>query len=158
MAAVPPEIDVRREELGSPVALALIAALNAELSARYPEPGANHFRLDADEVAPGRGSFVVAYAGDTPVGCGAIRRLDPGTAEVKRMYVAPAARGQGVGRTVLARLETEARAMGITRMVLETGARQPEAIALYSRAGYAPIPAFGEHLDSPLSVCLGKTL
>ncbi len=81
------DIEVRRETLTSDAATALILALNAELIARYPEDRtADHFELHADEVAPGRGVFLVAYAGGRPVACGAIRLLDAHTAEVKRMY------------------------------------------------------------------------
>jgi putative acetyltransferase len=151
-------IDVRRENLGSSAAGTLIAALNGELSGRYPEAGANHFRLDPDEVAEGRGAFLVAYARGEPVGCGAIRRLEDGAAEIKRMYVAPAQRGQGIARLLLAHLEATARALGARRVLLETGVRQPEAIALYTRAGFTRIPAFGEYLDSALSVCMAKDL
>jgi hypothetical protein len=71
----------------SDAATVLISALNAELSALYPEPGATRFRLDPDEVAPGRGAFLVAYADGAPVGCGAVRLLDDRHAELKRMYV-----------------------------------------------------------------------
>jgi transketolase len=153
-----PTVEIRREDFTSPVAQDLIAALNAELSQRYSEPGANHFRLEAAEVAEGQGAFLVAYAGSQPVGCGAVRRIDVRTAEIKRMYVAPAARSGGVATTVLAQLESEARRLGATRVVLETGIRNPDALALYHRAGYAEIPMFGEYLDSPLSVCMSKDL
>lgn len=74
------------------------------------------------------------------------------------MYVDPRARGKGIGRIVFARLESEARSLGVRRIVLETGVRQPEAIALYSRAGFSEIPAFGEYLGSAWSVCMGKEL
>ena len=121
-------IEIRRDPLHSAVARTLIVALNAELLARYPEEGATHFRLD------------------------------DGVAEVKRMYVVPAARGLGVGAVILAALEAEARALGATRLVLETGERQPEAIALYRRAGFSVIPRFGEYVDSALSLCMGKDL
>jgi pyruvate/2-oxoglutarate/acetoin dehydrogenase E1 component len=153
-----PLVDVRRADIGAPVVQELIAQLNAELSRRYNEPGANHFRLDAEEVADGRGAFFVAYREGEAVGCGAVRRIDATTAEVKRMYVVPAARSAGVARQVLSRLEAEARALGAGRIVLETGIRSPEAVALYQRAGYAEIPLFGEYLGSPLSVCMGKDL
>src|SRR5689334_59068 len=113
-------ITVRSEPLDSPAARRLIPALNAELSGRYPEAGANHFQLDPEEVGPGRGAFLVAYAGDEAIGCGAIRRLDTGTAEVKRMFVVPARRGRGIAGQVLAALEDAARAMGVGRLVLET--------------------------------------
>ena len=65
-------LDLRPEALTSPVARSLIAALDAELSARYPEEGSTHFRLDVDEVSEGRGTFYVAYRNDEPVGCGAL--------------------------------------------------------------------------------------
>jgi putative acetyltransferase len=151
-------VNIRREDIGSSVAAAMIEALNGELSGRYPEAGANHFRLDAEEVADGRGAFLVAYAGSRPVACGAIRRLDAGTAEIKRMYVVPAERRRGFAQVMLARLEAEARALGVARIVLETGVRQPEAIALYTREGFTRIPAFGEYLEDALSVCMAKDL
>ena len=131
-----------RADIFSPTARGLIEALNAELSSRYPEDGATHFRLDPEEVAPGRGTFLVAVREGRPLGCGAVRRIEAGVGEVKRMYVAPEARGAGIGRAVLQALEAEARALGCARLVLETGVRQPEAIALYERA----------------SVCMAKDL
>jgi transketolase len=154
----PPTVNVRRADIESPIVQQLIAALNAELSERYHEPGANHFRLDPAEVVEGQGAFLVAYVGDRAVGCGAVRRNDDATAEIKRMYVEPLARGGGVARRVLEQLEAEARRLGASRVVLETGIRNPEALALYLRAGFVEIPLFGEYLGSPLSVCLGKEL
>jgi GNAT superfamily N-acetyltransferase len=138
--------------------MTLIAALNAELDAIYPEAGANHFRLDADEVTDGRGAFFVAYWNDAPVGCGAIRLLDRDSAEVKRMFVSPEARGQGIARRILKELETAARRLGCTRLVLETGRRQTAAVDLYAAAGYIEIPPFGEYVDSPFSLCMAKEL
>ena len=162
MAASTPErdasIEIRREEIGSPSAQALIRDLNGELRERYPEPGANHFRLDADEVAQGRGAFLVAYRGDDPVACGAIRLEGSHTAEIKRMYVVPDARGRGISRLLLAALEAEGRKLGARRLVLETGERQTEALALYERTGFVRIPRFGEYVSSPLSVCMAKEL
>ena len=150
---------IDRADIRSPVAQSLIAALNAELSAQYPEPGATHFRLDAGEVTDGRGTFVVAWVGEQAIGCGAVRRLEPGVGEIKRMYVAPEERGRGVGRAILDALETEARGLGLARLVLETGVRQREAIALYERAGFSRIPPFGEYVASPAtSVCMAKDL
>jgi putative acetyltransferase len=152
------EVNVRREELTSPAAQELIRALNAELDARYPEDGANFFRLDADEVSPGRGGFFVAYLDGQPVGCGAVRRIEPDVAEIKRMYVAPTVRGQRVGRAILNVLESEAHNLDVRRLVLETGPRQPEAIALYQHAGFVEIPLFGEYIGSQFSVCMAKDL
>jgi putative acetyltransferase len=152
------DVEISRENILLPVVQRLIAALNAELEARYPEEGANHFRLDPEEVADGRGAFLVAYISGQPVGCGAVRRIDPAVAEIKRMYVAPEARGRGVGRQVLMELEAEARRLGATRLVLETGPRQPEALALYSRAGFVEVPNFGEYVGCEFSVCMAKEL
>jgi GNAT superfamily N-acetyltransferase len=150
-------VTIRDEPLDSPVARALIARLNAELAGLYPEPGANHFRLDLAEVAPGRGAFVVAFEGGGPVGCGGIRLIEPGTAEVKRMFVDPARRGHGIAGRVLEALEERALTLGATRFVLETGTRQAAAIALYTRAGYARIEPFGEYvLSAQTSVCMAK--
>lgn len=152
-------LTIRAESLDSPVAQRLIAALNADLRARYPEDDtADHFDLDPAEVSPGRGVFLVAYQDGAAIGCGAVRRIEEGVAEVKRMYVAPGMRGRGVGRALLDALEAEARALGARRLVLETGPRQPEAIALYERAGFVRIPAFGRYRDHPLSIFMGKDL
>jgi putative acetyltransferase len=156
-----PTVELLRADLMSAIAQQLIRALNAELEDRYPEDGANFFRLNADEVAEGRGGFFIAYLAGEPVGCGAVRRTEPGVAEIKRMYVAPSARGQGVGRLILETLEEEARRLGARRLVLETGPRQPEAITLYERAGFIRIPLYGEYLHTPhpeLSVCMAKDL
>jgi GNAT superfamily N-acetyltransferase len=154
----PPSVEIRRADIESPVVQQLITALNAELSQRYREPGANHFRLDPAEVAEGQGAFLVAYLGERAVGCGAVRRNDAETAEIKRMYVDPSLRGNGIARRVLEQLEAEGRRLGARRLVLETGIRQADAIALYQRAGFVEVPLFGEYLGSPLSVCMAKEL
>lgn len=152
-------ITITRAALADDVSRALIAQLNAELDAAYPEPGANHFGLDPDEVAPGRGAFLVVYRDGEPVGCGAVRTLDGETGELKRMYVSPEARGAGIGRRLVDALEAEARALGLRRLVLETGTRQQAALALYRATGFVPIPLYGEYLSSPeTSICLGKDL
>ena len=149
---------VRRCEILSAVARGLIEALNEELSRTYPEEGACHFRLDAEEVSEGRGAFLVAWRGERPIGCGAVRRIEQGVGELKRMYVAVEDRGRGVGKALLAGLEAEARGLGILRLVLETGVRQDRAIVLYERAGFRRIEPFGEYVSSPLSICMAKEL
>jgi phosphinothricin acetyltransferase len=151
-------LDLGEESIASPAARALIERTNAELSATYPEPGATHFRLEEDEIGPGRGAFLVARIGEEPVACGAVRLIDETTAEIKRMYVARQCRGRGVAGRVLAALEFHARALGAGRVVLETGARQKDALALYGSFGYAVIPPFGEYIGAPLSVCMEKHL
>jgi GNAT superfamily N-acetyltransferase len=152
-------LDIRRSSLASSDAIRLIAALNAELMAKFPEPGATHFSLSHEQVADGDGAFLIVYVDDQAVGCGAIRRLDGERAEIKRMFVSPAVRGQGIGRAIIVALEDEARRIGVTQVVLETGTRLPVAMSMYESAGYRRIPLFGEYTGSPeTSVCYGKTL
>jgi putative acetyltransferase len=152
-------ITVTRTDILSPAAQKLIAALNEELSRMYPEPGATHFRVDVNEVAEGRGTFVIATKAGKAIACGALRRIDNGAGEIKRMYVIPDERGRGVSRIVLAALEDEARNLGLSRLLLETGIRQAAAIALYERSGFERIPAYGEYVLSPAtSICMAKDL
>ena len=121
--------------LASPNAVQLITALNSELMATFHEPGANHFSLSGEQVVEGEGAFLIAYLDDLAVGCGALRRLDEATAELKRMYVDPSVRGRGIGRALLDALEREARVLGVTRIVLETGTRLVPAIKMYEAMG-----------------------
>ncbi len=149
---------IRRSTLSSADATRLITALNAELGAAFPEPGANHFSLSEEQIEPGNGAFLVAYLDNTAVGCGAVRRFDAVTAELKRMYVEPSVRGRGIGRALVEALEREARLLGVTKVVLETGTRLTPAIKLYEGMGYVRIPLFGEYLASPdTSLCFGKS-
>lgn len=152
------EVDLRREQLSGPSAAALIAALNAELRGRYPHPVDCRFDLAEKEVAPGRGTFVVASVDSDDVGCGAVRVIDERLAELKRMFVVPGSRGHGIGTTILAFLESEARSLGATRIVLETGVRSPDALGMYRRAGYSEIDRYGPYVESVVSVCMGKVL
>jgi GNAT superfamily N-acetyltransferase len=140
---------------GSPEARRLIGALSRELADRY---GEEYDDFSADDIQPGIGAFLLARIGGDAVGCGAIRRLGDGVAEVKRMYVEAGARNQGVGGIVLAALEAAAVRLGYGTIALETGVRQPEAIALYERAGYRRIPCVGKYADAPLSICYEKEL
>ena len=152
-------MNIRRSSLASPEAGRLIAALNAELTAMFPEPGATHFSLSGEQTEAGQGAFLVAWVEDVAAGCGAIRRVDEVTAEIKRMYVDPGFRGRGIGRALVEALEREARQVGATKIVLETGTRLTRAIKLYQAMGYVQIPLFGEYLSSPkTSLCFGKSL
>ncbi|NYG57062.1 GNAT family N-acetyltransferase [Nocardioides perillae] len=146
-----------------PDAQLLVAEVQQEYVRRYGGP--DETPLDAAYFEPPAGSFFVGYLGAEPVATGAWRRRDDvealgsrTTAEVKRMYVRPAARGRGLARRVLAHLEATARAAGAEVMVLETGTMQPEALALYASSGYVAVPAFGHYADAPLSRHLGRRL
>ena len=161
---MPPErvaskLAIERTDLASEVGQRLVQALNAETRSRYPEDDEfEKFALLPDEVAPGRGAFRVASVDGEPAGCGAVRLVEGGEAEIKRMYVVPEARNQGIGGAIVRALEAEARALRASRLILETGVRQPEAQALYEREGFTRIPPYGEHVNHPLSVCMAKAL
>lgn len=114
--------------------------------------------VDAATVARPHGAFVVARLDGSPVGCGALRPLPggpPGVGEVKRMFTTPEARGRGVARAALARLVAIAEELGYTGLVLETGTRQLEALALYQAAGWHPLEPYGEYREHSLSRCYG---
>lgn len=133
----------------------LISALDGYLSSLYP-PSSNHF-LDLEQLSQPDIRLFVARRERVPLACGALRiACDYG--EVKRMYVAPAARGEGLGRAILARIESEAERQGLRVMRLETGNRQTEALSLYRSAGYVDCEPFGEYRPDPLSRFMEKRL
>ena len=141
-----------------PLARNLLDQADAELSALYPEAGANHFSLAPAEVQPGRGAFLVGTAAAEAVACGAVRLLSAELAEIKRMFVVPAHRDKGLARRMLVALEAHARQLGAERLVLETGDRQPDALRLYERAGFGRTASFGDYRGSPHSLCMVKGL
>jgi GNAT superfamily N-acetyltransferase len=154
---------IERLPITAPDAVLLVEQVQEEYVARYG--GRDESPIDATEFEDPTGMFFVGRLDAVPVVSGAWRRRTDvvlagtsRTAEVKRMYVAPLARGLGLARRMLAHLEETARRAGIEAVVLETGEKQPEAIALYSSAGYERIPGFGYYRDSPLSRCFGKAL
>jgi len=139
-----------------PDGAALRAAQRIELDDRYGsddhEPGAAPSADDID-------LFLVAIDGAArAVACGALRRLDDTSAEIKRMYVLPEMRGSGVATAVLRELESAAARRGWTTLRLETGTEQPDAQRFYSREGYHEIPLFGHYVGSTLSVCFERVL
>ncbi|MGH3023098.1 MAG: GNAT family N-acetyltransferase [Gaiellaceae bacterium] len=151
-------MDIRREKYEAEAVRALTAALEEELLGRYdgvagsgPDPHQGAFE-------PPDGFFLVVWEGEQAIGCGGVCRHDETTAELRRMYVAPDARGRGVGDALLGALEEEARDLGYAFVRLETGDRQPEAIGLYVSSGYRPIPRFGPFAEDERSVCLEKRL
>lgn len=101
---------------------------------------------------------VIAYQNGVAVGCGAIKEFSPESMEVKRMYTSPELRGQGIASAVLSELEKWAMELGYKSTVLETGKRQPEAIALYEKKGYLHIPNYGQYVGIDNSVCFEKKL
>ncbi len=121
-------------------------------------PAESCYMLDVDELlAPGV-TVAVARSGERAVGMGALVERGDGTAELKRMFVHPDARGKGLASGILSTLETHARAHEIGLVQLETGPMQPEAIALYEKHGYRRIPNFGQYVGDEFSVCMEKSL
>ncbi len=149
---------ITAEPFDSDDARRLIAGLDAGLAELYPPEERFGPNLKPEHLEEGRGAFLVARDGGRAVGCGAIRVLDPATAEVKRMFVEPTSRGRGVGKAVLTSLEAAAKYLGVQRLVLETGVHQHAAIALYRRAGFTQVDCWGEYLSSPSSMCFEKSL
>ncbi|WP_236794359.1 GNAT family N-acetyltransferase [Amycolatopsis sp. GM8] len=152
-------MDLRVTPFDHPDAVKLIESVQQEYVIRYGGPDATP--TDPAEFALPQGLFLVGYAEDAPVACGGWRARDkprPGDAEIKRMYVAESARGKGFARAMLGELERTARDAGHRRVVLETGLKQPEAIALYESSGYAEIPGFGYYAGETLSRFFGKDL
>jgi putative acetyltransferase len=150
------QLTIQAEPFDSPDARRLIEALDSHLSSRYSAEQRFGPNLKPEHIAPGLGTFVVARVDGRAVGCGAVRRLDGSTVEVKRMFVEPEVRGKGVAKEILKRLEAEAAALGAHRVVLEMGVHQAEAIGLYHRAGYKQIDCWGEYAISETSVCFEK--
>ncbi len=156
-------LQIERLPITHPDAARLVEEVQGEYVARYGG-------RDETPIEPGYfdlpdGAFFVGYLDGEPVATGAWRRRGDvavdgvtATAEIKRMYVATAARGAGLARAMLGHLERTARESGAVVMVLETGARQPEAIALYESAGYTRIAGFGYYRDAPLSRCYARVL
>lgn len=102
--------------------------------------------------------FCVAYQSGRPVGCGGLRRLDQHSAELKRMFVIKEARGKGAANAVLEFLEQKSLALGIRRLLLETGDKLVEAHRFYTRSGYKIIPNFGYYAGVETSICMEKLL
>ncbi|MCQ4208707.1 MULTISPECIES: GNAT family N-acetyltransferase [Streptomyces] len=158
-------LTLRPVSFGHPDAIALNDRVQLEYAERYGDEG-DVTPLDPSMFDAPRGLYLIAYDEQgTPLATGGWRTQDAneeayadGDAELKRMYVTPEARGLGLARRILAALEADARAAGRLRMVLETGTKQPEAIALYTSSGYEPCPKFGHYRFDELSRCYAKPL
>ncbi|MFF8958885.1 GNAT family N-acetyltransferase [Streptomyces sp. NPDC014894] len=160
-------MDVRPTPFDHPDAVKLNDQVLLEYIERYGDGEGDETPLSPAMFAPPSGLYLIAYDDeDHPVATGGWRALDEnpegyadGDAELKRMYVIPEARGLGLARRILTALEHDARSAGRTRMVLETGDQQPEAIALYTSTGYAPAERkFGHYREYENSRCYVKPL
>ncbi|MET7456949.1 GNAT family N-acetyltransferase [Streptomyces sp. NPDC005574] len=158
-------MNIRRVAFDHPDAVKLNDQVQAEYHVRYGD-GGDATELDPADFGPPNGVYLIAYdESGTPLATGGWRTRDAngegnldGDAELKRMYVVERARGLGLARRILAELEEDARGRGRVRMVLETGTKQPEAIALYSSTGYEPCAKFGYYRFHEDSRCFAKRL
>lgn len=135
--------------------IALVRHLDAELSIRDGDEHA--FYSQFNKIANLR-NVVVAYQDQRAVGCGAIKLLEENVMEVKRMFVFHELRGHGIASKILSELERWATELGARACCLETGMKQPEAIALYTKSGYERIPNYGQYAGVENSVCFRKEL
>lgn len=133
----------------------LVHLLDQDLASR---DGDEHASYNQFNRIDGLQYCIVLHEGSNAVGCGAIKVQDMVTAEIKRMYVVETYRGRGLATQILTNLESWAKELGYKRCVLETGIRQPEAIALYEKKGYTCIPNYGHYIDVKNSVCFEKLL
>lgn len=163
MPPLPAELRVDEVGLTHPDALRLIEEVQREYVVRYG--GRDRTPMEPSYFEAPDGAFYLGYRDETPVAMGGWRfRRDvtrlgsTRVAEVKRMYVAAAARRSGLARLMLAHLEATARTAGADVMILETGTAQPEAMALYQSAGYVRVEPFGYYKDEPLNRCYGRVL
>ena len=152
-------MEIRRERFDSETAMALADALEAELLATYDgDPGSGGLPAASVFEPANGGAFLIGRVDGEALACGGVARYDGVTAEIRRMYVVPEARGRGLSRLVLEALEGEARALGYAFVRLETGRLQAAAIELYVSAGFAPITRYGPFAVDPRSVCFEKRL
>jgi GNAT superfamily N-acetyltransferase len=147
-----------------PDAAVLLDEMDAEMGALYAnqresrDPEMGRLVGEALVVHPeGMVATVGAFDGDTIVGHAAVRQFED-SLEVKRVFVRPAYRGQGISKRLMLELEDIARERGVSSLILQTGNRQTAAIALYEKIGYVPIDRFGLYEPIPFFLCYGKTL
>ncbi|MET8244822.1 GNAT family N-acetyltransferase [Streptomyces sp. NPDC005202] len=139
-------ITVELVDGASPDARACLDAYAADLDARFPEGFDPSDLVRPEQVSGDAGAFFVAYEEGRPVGCGALRRLEPGVGEIRHVWVHPDARRLGLARRLLGALEREAVARGLGVVRLDTHAVLTEAQAMYRACGYTEIPAYADHV------------
>ncbi len=149
-------IVIAQEPADSPDAQALVVELDSFLTPLYPAESHHGYSVEK-LIAQGVAFFVLRVDG-AAAACGGVQFFDEGFGEIKRMYVRPAFRGQGLSKVMLAHLEDYTRSQGVDLLRLETGLYQTEAISLYERMGYIRTGPFGPYTDDPLSLLYEKQL
>lgn len=151
-----PPVEFRPERADEEPGRSLLTAMTTEMAELYEGLDLNRPdmpRAHPEDFAPPGGAFLVGWRNGEAVCCGGVKRLPDGAAEIKRMYVRPDARRQGVARALLAALEAKARQLGYDTVRLDTGPRQPHAWAFYESTGYRPIANFN---NNPVATFFGE--
>ena len=148
-------IKLIRTDSDNPGFIELVKYLDADLAEK---DGADHSFYNQFNKIDKIKFVVLAFADDKAIACGAIKEFTQGTMEIKRMYTTPGSRGKGIAGKILTELETWAAEMGNNKCILETGKRQPDAIALYKKHGYAQSANYGQYAGIENSVCFEKKI
>ena len=146
-------ITLVRTDSSDPHFISLVKRLDADLANRDGKDHAFYAQFNKIDAIK---HVVVAYENDKPVGCGSIKEFSPDAVEVKRMYVVPERRKKGIAVSILSELERWAKELSYKKCVLETGKKQPEAIALYIGRGYKRIANYGQYAGIENSICFEK--
>jgi putative acetyltransferase len=148
-------ITTKRYDSGHPDFIHMVSFLDQELAVI---DGRDHTFYNSYNKIDSIRHAVVAYDNGQPVGCGAIKVFSDEAMEIKRMYVTPGSRNHGIGKLIVTELENWAKELSYLKCVLETGKRQPDAVALYKKCGYQQIPNYGQYIGMENSVCFEKWL
>jgi putative acetyltransferase len=148
-------LKIIRTDSANPDFIELVKLLDGELAERDGSEHSFYAQYNKIDLIK---NAIVAYTGNEPVGCGAIKKYSDETAEVKRMFVKPEFRGKGIAVDILNELELWAREINFKSCILETGKKQPEAIRLYEKSGYTSIPNYGQYIGIDNSVCMKKVI
>jgi len=139
---------IRRVDPDDPVAQVTIGAYSRFLAQEIPDEGPEPVALpmpDADSYRPPRGAVLVAFSKGAPLGCVSLRTLAPGLGEIKRLWVVPEARGKGMARRLMHAAEDQARALGMTRLKLDTNHILTGALALYRADGWVETEPYSDY-------------
>ena len=148
-------VELIRTDAANPDFIVLVKQLDADLAPRDGEDHAFYSQFNKIDAIK---HVILAYENGRPCACGAIKDFAPDTMEIKRMYTIPESRGIGLATKILTELEIWAAELGCKKCILETGIRQPEAIALYQKNGYVRIPNYGQYIGVENSLCFEKVI
>ncbi len=148
-------VTLKKSNSKDPDFIGMVKLLDADLRARDGEDHDFYAQFNGIEDLE---LVILAYKEHTPIGCGALKRYNNNCMEIKRMFVTPKERGKGIASMILKTMENWAANNNFSSCILETGLRQPEAIALYKKNNYLPQPNYGPYKEIPNSVCFIKKL